>query len=120
EPRADLVGGFDETVARLSGRAARPDAASSVAPVPSRYEHSLRPCLGTSITPRGRGPFRQTLLAHIDRVDLLGLDRDHDPAVLRGVVRAEVGAVLLADFAGEGAVVVGLQAGAAAHLEVPV
>ena len=45
------------------GRAARPDAASSVAPVPSRYERSLRPCLGTSIAPRRRALFRQTLLA---------------------------------------------------------
>jgi ABC-2 type transport system ATP-binding protein len=33
-------------------RAARPDAASSVAPVASGYERSLRPCLGTSITLR--------------------------------------------------------------------
>src|SRR3954452_10361177 len=43
-------------------RAARPDAASSVAPVASRYERSLRPCLGTTIAPRRRALFRQTLL----------------------------------------------------------
>jgi len=38
-----------------------PRAASSVAPVASGYEHSLRPCLGTTSTPRGRAAFRQAL-----------------------------------------------------------
>jgi polyphosphate kinase len=49
---------------RLSRRAAllAPMAASSVAPVASGYEHSLRPCPGTSIAPRRRAIFRQTLL----------------------------------------------------------
>src|SRR5262249_55027053 len=28
-----------------------------------RYEHSLRPCLGTTIAPRERAPFRRSLLA---------------------------------------------------------
>ncbi len=40
---------------RPSGRAARPSASSSVAPVASGYERSLRPCLGTTIAPRRRG-----------------------------------------------------------------
>ena len=55
------VGGLDETPAEPPERAARPEAASSVAPVPSRYERSLRPCLGTSIAPRRRAIFRQAL-----------------------------------------------------------
>src|SRR6266542_5810359 len=56
-----LVGGLDETSAVPSGRPARPEAASSVAPVASGYEHSLRPCLGTISAPRGRARFRQAL-----------------------------------------------------------
>src|SRR6266571_6677069 len=44
------------------GRAARPDAASSVAPIANCYRHSLRPCLGTTIASRRRAAFRQTLL----------------------------------------------------------
>ena len=55
-------GGSDETRPMPSGRAARPDAASSVALVASRYERSLRPGLGTTIAPRGRAAFRRSLL----------------------------------------------------------
>src|SRR5262245_7515673 len=49
---------------RLCRRAAllAPMAASSVAPVASGHERSLRPCLGTIIAPRRRATFRQTLL----------------------------------------------------------
>src|SRR6266536_1059660 len=61
--RSALVGGLDGIPTVPPGRAARPDAASSVAPVPFRYERSLRPCLGTAIAPRRRALFRQTLLA---------------------------------------------------------
>src|SRR5436190_12099854 len=43
-------------------RAARPDAASSVAPVVIHYRDFLRPCLRTSIAPRRRATFRQALL----------------------------------------------------------
>ena len=39
-----------------------PRTVSSVAPVASGYERSLRPCLGTTIAPRRRATFRQTLL----------------------------------------------------------
>ena len=39
-----------------------PRAASSVAPVASGYERSLRPCLGTTIAARRRAIFRQALL----------------------------------------------------------
>jgi hypothetical protein len=60
--RSGLLGGLDEIPAEPPSRAARPDAASSVAPVASGYEHSLRPCPGTSIAPRRRAIFRQTLL----------------------------------------------------------
>src|SRR5256714_10685642 len=56
-------GGLDETSAVPPERAARPDAASSVAPVVIHYRDSLRPCLRTSIAPRRRATFRQTLLA---------------------------------------------------------
>src|ERR671922_765669 len=56
-----LLGGFDETAAVPPGRAARPEAASSVASVSHRYERSLRPCLGTTIAPLRRATFRQTL-----------------------------------------------------------
>jgi prepilin-type N-terminal cleavage/methylation domain-containing protein len=45
------------------GRAGRPEAASSVAPVSQGYERSLRPCLGTTIAPQRRATFRQALLA---------------------------------------------------------
>src|SRR5438105_12031863 len=58
-----LEGGLDETWSEPSGRAARPEAASSVAPVVIHYRGSLRPCLGTAIAPRRRARFRQTLLA---------------------------------------------------------
>jgi hypothetical protein len=40
-----------------------PKTASSVAPVASGYERSLRPCFGTTIAPRRRATFRQTRLA---------------------------------------------------------
>src|SRR5262249_28070364 len=56
------IGALGATVTRPPGRAARPDAASSVAPVASGYEHSLRPCLGTIIAARQRAPFRRALL----------------------------------------------------------
>jgi F-type H+-transporting ATPase subunit a len=56
-------GGLGETAAEPSGRAARPEAASSVAPISRRYGRSLRPCLGTTIAPRQRALFRQALLA---------------------------------------------------------
>jgi len=58
-----LKGGLDEKPAVPPERAARPESASSVAPVASGYEHSLRPCLGTTIAPRRRALFRQTVLA---------------------------------------------------------
>ena len=51
-----------------SGRTARPEAASSVAPVSHRYERSLRPCLGTTSAPRRRATFHQAPLARIDRL----------------------------------------------------
>src|SRR5436190_9514297 len=50
-------------------RAARPDAASSVAPVVIHYRDSLRPCLRTSIAPRRRATFRQALLVLQLRLD---------------------------------------------------
>src|SRR5207342_3944745 len=62
---ARALGGLDETSSEPPGRAARPDAASSVASVPFRYARSLRPCLGTSIAPRRRATFRQTLLGEV-------------------------------------------------------
>src|SRR6185312_4922339 len=93
-----LVGGPDETSSVPSEHAARPDAASSVAPVPSRYERSLRPCLGTTIAPRGRAPSRQRLLepgrrqleraardARLRCGDLLQHGRNLDTFVLRRV-----------------------------------
>ena len=58
-----LLGGFGEIPAVPPGRAARPQAASSVAPVSQGYERSLRPCLGTSIAPWRRALSRQTLQA---------------------------------------------------------
>src|SRR5512133_1873940 len=53
-------------------RAARPEAASSVAPVPDRYERSLRPCLGTTIAPQRRALSRQALLALLAVLALAG------------------------------------------------
>src|SRR6266536_2596396 len=55
--------GLGETQTVPSERAARPQAASSVAPVASRYERSLRPRLGTGFAPRRRAASRQGLLA---------------------------------------------------------
>src|SRR5919109_209968 len=55
-------GGFGEIWSEPPGRAARPDAASSIAPIVIHYRGSLRPCLGTSIAPLRRATFRQTLL----------------------------------------------------------
>src|SRR5581483_8331759 len=66
------AGGLGETAAEPSDRAARSDAASSVAPISRRYGRSLRPCLGTSIAARQRAPFRQALLGLVPRF-LLGL-----------------------------------------------
>src|SRR5439155_13131550 len=60
--RQTHVGGLDETWSVPSGRAVRPEAASSVGPVAIHYRASLRPCLGTAIAPRRRARFRQTLL----------------------------------------------------------
>src|SRR6185503_10765753 len=85
-----LKGGLDEKPAVPSERAARPEAASSVAPVASGYEHSLRPCLGTTIAPQRRALSRQALLAH--RGDELAGDRlrggrargDHEAGVVAG------------------------------------
>src|SRR5205823_10125256 len=57
------LGGLDETWPEPSGRAVRPEAASSVGPIAIHYWASLRPCLGTAIAPRRRARFRQTLLA---------------------------------------------------------
>src|SRR5215204_4676265 len=56
------LGGFGEIAAVPPGPAARPEAASSVAPVSHRYERSLRPCLGTTIAPLRRAAFHQALL----------------------------------------------------------
>src|SRR5256885_14925484 len=61
-------GGLDEISAVSPDRAARPDAASSVAPVVIHYRDSLRPCLRTSIAPRRRATFRQTLLLELTLV----------------------------------------------------
>jgi VanZ family protein len=68
-----LTEGLDETSSVPPGRAARPDAASSAASVPSRYERSLRPRLGTSIAPRRRAKFRQALPGRDVPAFLLGL-----------------------------------------------
>src|SRR5215831_7074097 len=63
------LGGLDETTSVPSGRAARPEAASSVGPIAVHYWASLRPCLGTVIAPRRRARFRQTLLVARTRVE---------------------------------------------------
>ena len=57
--------GLAET--RLCRRAAllAPRASSSVAPVASGYERSLRACLETTIAPRRRATFRRDLLARL-------------------------------------------------------
>src|SRR5204863_9892986 len=67
------LGGLNEISAMPPERAARPDAASSVAPVVIHYRDSLRPCLRTSIAPRRRATFRQTLLLgrRLERVQLV-------------------------------------------------
>jgi hypothetical protein len=62
ERRRHAVGGLDEIPAEPAAHPARPQAASSVAPVSTGYERSLRPCLGTTSARRGRALFRQTLL----------------------------------------------------------
>src|SRR5204862_876755 len=86
------LGGLDATWSKSSGRAVRPDAASSVGPIAIHYWASLRPCLGTAIAPRRRARFRQTLLGQ----DLA--ERDDLPAVdgprpwFRGKVEARAGA----------------------------
>src|SRR6266545_6126314 len=91
EPR--LLGGLDEIVAVPPGRAVRPEAASSVAPVVVHYRDSLRPCLGTAIAPRRRALFRQTLLVAVsdasEAAPAGGLDA-HEvarPQVERGLPR---------------------------------
>ena len=61
EAAARLVGGFGERAAESPSRAARPRRVLSRADS-FGYRRSLRPCLGTSIAPRRRAPFRQTLL----------------------------------------------------------
>src|SRR5919204_594005 len=63
--RAEILPAFRRAwrhVVRVLGTRCSPEAACSVAPVASGYERSLRPCLGTSIAPRGRATFRQSLL----------------------------------------------------------
>jgi len=40
-----------------------PEAVSSVASIANCYRRSLRPCLGTTIAPRRRATFRQSLLS---------------------------------------------------------
>src|SRR5438034_6929582 len=65
--------------AESPGRAARPEAASSVAPVVVHYRDSLRPCLGTAIAPRPRARLRQALL---DLAGGLGVARGDPVAVL--------------------------------------
>src|SRR5205823_5959448 len=75
------LGGFGETPAVPPDRAARPDPASSVAPVVVHYRDSLRPCLRTSIAPRRRATFRQTLLAPPVRAPVSR--RPHRSALLR-------------------------------------
>jgi hypothetical protein len=67
-----LLRGPGETQSVPPGRAARTEAASSVAPVASGYERSLRPCLGTTIAPLRRAAFRQALL---DRWGALALEQ---------------------------------------------
>jgi hypothetical protein len=61
------------------GRATRPVAASSVAPVASRDDRSLRPCLGTTIAPRRRATFRQPLLAALAAAFLVALPAAAEP-----------------------------------------
>jgi eukaryotic-like serine/threonine-protein kinase len=56
------LGGLGETPAESPGRARRPESASSVAPIASRYRRSLRPSLGTPIAPWRRAAFHQALL----------------------------------------------------------
>ena len=55
------AGGRDGTWSMPPRRAARTEAASSVAPVLAQYGRSLRPCLGTSIAPRRRATLRRAL-----------------------------------------------------------
>jgi hypothetical protein len=59
----DFLEGLAKRGAVPPGRAARPEAASSVAPIATHYRRSLRPGLGTSIAPRRRATFHQPLLA---------------------------------------------------------
>src|SRR4051812_42725484 len=61
ESRRSLTGRERRHTGVPSGRAGRPDAASSVAPVASGYERALRPSLGTSIAPRRRTAWRRPL-----------------------------------------------------------
>src|SRR5205814_2313375 len=91
------LGGLDETWPEPSGRAVRPEAASSVGPIAIHYWAFLRPCLGTAIAPRRRARFRQTLLlvralqrAPVVLVGLLVRD-DLRLAVLLGAVERFVG-----------------------------
>src|SRR3954470_5518648 len=55
-------GGHGEMPTEPPEHAARPEAASSVAPVASSYEHSLPPCLRTTIAPRRRASSPQARL----------------------------------------------------------
>jgi hypothetical protein len=57
-----LLGGLGETGAVPSGRAVRPEDGVLSRPRTGRYEGSLRSCLGTTIAPRRRATFHQTLL----------------------------------------------------------
>jgi hypothetical protein len=87
-----------------------PRAASSVAPVASGYEPSLRPCLGTTIAPLRRATFHQSLLEQD-----LGGDLGRAPSAADEVDReVEVG-VARREPLGEGQGVAGLHQ----HVEPP-
>src|SRR5207247_5634765 len=81
------LGGLGETQSVPSDRAARPQAASSVAPIASCYWRSLRPCLGTTIAPRRRATFHQALLVRKPGVGVGGYGRDLVGQPSRGEVR---------------------------------
>jgi hypothetical protein len=94
EPQRRL-GGFAEIWSEPPGRTARPDAGSSVAPV---MAITGAPCvcgLGTTIAPRRRATFRQTLLAGQAAGDLAavvlptrrGVDLRHDAGAVAGLDR---------------------------------
>ena len=83
-----LVGGYDETQTVSSARAARPEDGVLSRVDSAAIERSLRPCLGTTIAPRERAAFRQTLLGEASRAHEPALVREHDR--LHAVAQAEL------------------------------